>query len=300
MPLIAPQAVLLSEVARAGSIRGAAAKLNISPSAVNRQILNLEAEYGAELFERLPRGMRLTAAGEVLVNEIRHWLQDQDRARRHLSEMRGMVRGHASIGMMESVARHLVSRLMTLMKERQSPITFDVVVGGTSRIVDDLVAGRLDLAVCFAVPRQSEIEVVATVEPHRGIVVARDHPLATRTSLRLTDCAPYTFALPDASLTSRRTLDIAFERANMTPAHIVTTNSVEVIKMLVREHGHIAVLSRADITFDTDRDALIHIPFADQLIRGSHLSLITRKHARLSPVTAQVAGHLTDLLNAFP
>ena len=59
------------ETARAGSIRQAAERLHVAPSAVNRRIKDLEAELGVPLFERLPRGMRLTAAGELFVQYVR-------------------------------------------------------------------------------------------------------------------------------------------------------------------------------------------------------------------------------------
>jgi DNA-binding transcriptional LysR family regulator len=51
-------------VGRLGSIRKAADELNVSASAIDRQILNAEAELGMPLFERLPTGLRLTAAGK--------------------------------------------------------------------------------------------------------------------------------------------------------------------------------------------------------------------------------------------
>ena len=57
----------VDEVARLGSIRAAGARLHIAPSAVNRQILMLEEQLGEPLFERLPRGMRPTPAGEILI-----------------------------------------------------------------------------------------------------------------------------------------------------------------------------------------------------------------------------------------
>ena len=59
------------EVVRAGSIRLAAERLHVAPSAVNRRIQDLEEELGLPLFERLPRGMRLTAAGELFVTYVR-------------------------------------------------------------------------------------------------------------------------------------------------------------------------------------------------------------------------------------
>ncbi len=57
----------IDQVARSGSIQKAAKELNVAASAIDRQILLLEQDMGVELFERLPRGMRLTAAGDALV-----------------------------------------------------------------------------------------------------------------------------------------------------------------------------------------------------------------------------------------
>ena len=57
--------VYFDEVVRAGSIRRASERLNISPSAIDRHILLMEENLGVQLFERMPQGLRLTAAGEV-------------------------------------------------------------------------------------------------------------------------------------------------------------------------------------------------------------------------------------------
>ena len=59
------------EVARTGSITEASAQLNVSGSAISRQISRLETELAVELFERRPRGMVLSPAGELLVKHIR-------------------------------------------------------------------------------------------------------------------------------------------------------------------------------------------------------------------------------------
>ena len=62
---------ILDAVIRAGSMRKAAAQLNVSPSSLNRQILALEDEIGAPIFERLPRNLRLTASGELIILHMR-------------------------------------------------------------------------------------------------------------------------------------------------------------------------------------------------------------------------------------
>jgi DNA-binding transcriptional LysR family regulator len=297
MPLISSSAILLNAVAKAGSIRGAAAKQNISASALNRQILNLEEEYGAKLFERLPRGVRLTSAGEVLVADVRRWLQDQEKSRRHLSELRGDIRGHTAIGLMESMSEYTVSCLMTFMRERRSAISLDVQVGGTEILINRLLAGTLDLVICYAAPNLPELSIVKLVEPAPGIIVGRDHPLAGRKSIRLGECAEYSFVMPDVSLSIREMLDRSLERLKFSPRHIVTTNSIKLMKMLVRDHGQIAILGLADVQLDASADSgIVYIPFADKAPLGSRLSLVALRHARMDPVTALVADRLTTML----
>ena len=63
-------------VARHGSIRKAAEALHVVSSALNRRILDLEAELGSPLFERLPRGVRPTAAGELFLNYVRRSMRE--------------------------------------------------------------------------------------------------------------------------------------------------------------------------------------------------------------------------------
>jgi DNA-binding transcriptional LysR family regulator len=300
LPLISPAASWLTLVAKVGSIRRAAAQLNVSPSAVNRQILKLEAEYGAELFERLPRGLRPTAAGEVLVGEIERWQHDHARVLRSLAELSDTVRGHAAIGLMESFGRAVVSRLLTHLGERRLQISLDVLIGGTEQIVERLVAGKLDLAICYAVPRRPEIQFLARVSSRPGIVVARSHPLAMRKSVRLADCADFSFVLPDDSLTVRPLLDKALRRANVHAKAVVTTNSIEVIKTLAREQQQIALLALPDVHPDLLDGQLVHIPIADRHVRGSHLSLIARSHVRLSSAASMVAEQLKAQLQQLP
>jgi DNA-binding transcriptional LysR family regulator len=300
MPLISPAASWLSLVAKVGSIRRAAAQLNVSPSAVNRQILKLEAEYGAALFERLPRGLRLTAAGELLVANIERWQHDHALALRGLAQLHSPVREHVSIGLMESFGSAVVSRLMTHLGERRLQVSLDVIVGGTEQIVEKLLAGELDLAICYAVPRHPEIQFLARVPSSPGIVAARSHPLAGRKSVRLADCADYSFVLPDSSLTVRRILDKALSQANVHPIASVTTNSIEVMKTLVREHHQIALLALPDVHPDLIDGGIVHIPIADRHVKGSSLSLIARRHVRLSSAAALLAESLKEHLQQLP
>ena len=76
--------------------RRAAEGLHVAPSALSRHLVNAEAEIGMPLFERFPSGLRLTAAGEFLLNGIRNSQRDETRFRTQLDEFRGVRRGEIS------------------------------------------------------------------------------------------------------------------------------------------------------------------------------------------------------------
>jgi molybdenum-dependent DNA-binding transcriptional regulator ModE len=93
----------LDEVVRRGSIRKAAEALHIASSAVNRQILKLEAEIGAPLFERRVSGVRLTPAGEILARHARETLYAFSRSRASIDDLKGLKTGHVRVVALDSL-----------------------------------------------------------------------------------------------------------------------------------------------------------------------------------------------------
>ena len=100
-------------VARHGSIRKAADALNVASSALNRQILDLELDLGSALFERLPRGVRLTAAGEVFLAYTRQAISELKAVESQVEQLRGLVRGQVGVAAVESVAGELLPSAIT-------------------------------------------------------------------------------------------------------------------------------------------------------------------------------------------
>jgi DNA-binding transcriptional LysR family regulator len=99
-----------NEVAKLGSIRKAADCLHVAPSAVSRQIAQLELELAAVLFERSKVGVQLTAAGEVLARHSHRIFRDLDRARSGIDDLRGLQRGEVSVWVIEGFCLGLATR----------------------------------------------------------------------------------------------------------------------------------------------------------------------------------------------
>ena len=95
-------------VGRSGSIRRAAEQLNITPTALTRKIQDFEHELGTQVFERLPHGMRLNAAGELLVRHIQDQLSDFEQLRSQIADLSGVRRGHVTIACSQGFVDHVL------------------------------------------------------------------------------------------------------------------------------------------------------------------------------------------------
>src|SRR6218665_2417048 len=91
------------EVARCGSVRKASENLYVAASAVNRQILKIEDELGGELFDRMPNGMRLNAAGERLLRHVESTLHYFQVIGGELDSLNGVRTGHVKLASIESL-----------------------------------------------------------------------------------------------------------------------------------------------------------------------------------------------------
>jgi DNA-binding transcriptional LysR family regulator len=148
------------ETARLGSIRRAAERLYVAPSAVSRQIALLEQTFGMPLFERHAAGMRLTSAGEVFSRQARATLRDFDRLHSEIDDLQKLRRGSVRIF---SVAGTVASVVYSTMAEfsRQYPgITYDVQVTGGIRAIAALAAEECDIAISFEPPPHHDVEEV--------------------------------------------------------------------------------------------------------------------------------------------
>ena len=206
----------VDEVARTGSIRKAADQLNVTASAVNRRIMDLEEELGAQLFERRPRGVRLTAAGEVFV----HYLREQDggveRMKSQIEDLRGLRRGTVRIACSQALALDFLPREIAAFRARHPMVSFGVSVLDHEQAMTALADYEVDLVLVFRPPFLPNFQPLMSLEQRIVAVMSAEHPLATRLTVRLRDCANYPVALPERSLGGRQLLDQVVARSGLT------------------------------------------------------------------------------------
>src|SRR5262249_29461031 len=157
-----PQRLLIyvDAVARHGSIRKAPAALNVASSALNRQILDLEMDLGSALFERLPRGLRATAAGELFLTYARKQISELKAVQSEIEQLRGLVRGQVGVAAVESVASELLPSTITQYQAAHPKVRFNVRIGALGELVSALVADQVDLILTHHTPPKKDAVVV--------------------------------------------------------------------------------------------------------------------------------------------
>jgi DNA-binding transcriptional LysR family regulator len=224
----------VDEVARAGSIRKAADHLNVTASAVNRRIMDLEEELDTKLFERKPRGVRLTAAGELFVRYIREQASDVDLMKSQIEDLKGLRRGTVRIACSQALALDFLPREIARFRARFPLVHFDVRVLDHERAMAELADYEVDLVLVFRPPYLANFRPLMTIGQRLVALMAADHPLAECGTLRLRDCAAYPVALPESSIGGRQLLNEVMARANLRFDIVAQSNSFEFLRNLAR------------------------------------------------------------------
>ncbi|MGA4683910.1 LysR family transcriptional regulator [Micromonospora sp. AB353] len=190
-------------VARHGSITTAARALSFTQSAVSRQIAALEADIGARLFDRLPRGVALTEEGRELLPHAEAVLDRLAAARRDLDDLRGLGRGRLRVGAFPTAVAALVPRAMASFRSDHPEISLSLVEGVTPQLLERLLAEEADVAVVSTSPTgeldRERFDLRHLLDERLLVAVARDHRLAHRRSVRLADLAEDAFVVGSAT-----------------------------------------------------------------------------------------------------
>ncbi len=289
----------LDEVARCGSIRKAAGRLNVASSAVNRQILSLEEELGTPVFERLRKRLRLTATGELLIAHVRQTLKDHQKVRARIEDIKGLRRGEVTIATMGTPAAYILPRVVKSFRKDHPGVKVVVKVLPVNDLVASVIAGEADLGFAFNLPAGPGMQVFSAVESRLGVVALPDHPLAKQTTASLAQCIGYPLIFPDNSMTLRELLDSSFARLAVRVEPVIETNSVELMKQSALLGLGITFLNAIDIEVERRVGEAAFIPLRDRNLGPQVLQVVHRSKGMLDVLPQLMADQLKTSLGEF-
>jgi DNA-binding transcriptional LysR family regulator len=285
----------VDEVARTGSIRKAAEHLNVTASAVNRRIADLEAELGAPLFDRKPRGVRLTAAGELFVHYLRRQTGDAERIRSQIEDLKGLRRGRIRIACSQALAFDFLPRAIAEFRRAHPMVVFEVKVVDHEYAMAALAAFEVDLVLVFRPPFLANFQPLMTLEQRLVAFMPKEHPLATRRKLRLHDCARYPLALPERSIGGRQLLDEVTARTSLKFNIVAESNSFELLRGLVGHAGLISFQIRIG-TIERNKLGLVAREIDNRDLPSANLVFGRLRDRNLPVATAVFAEKITRKL----
>jgi molybdate transport repressor ModE-like protein len=212
---------VLREVAAQGSFSAAAEALNFTQSAISQHVAALERESGTKLVERGSRGVRLTEAGRALVAHADAIVARIECAEEELAALAGLRGGRLRLACFQSAGATLVPRAVAEFHRRHPDVELSMIEAEPDAAGTALKAGEIDLALVYdfeALPGMlnGELELTHLVDDRYEAIVPKDHRLADKRQLRLTDLAEEPWiASTDAcgcrQITERACLDAGFE-----------------------------------------------------------------------------------------
>ncbi|MEY2336028.1 LysR family transcriptional regulator [Acidithiobacillus ferrianus] len=287
----------IDTIVREGSVRRAAEKLHITASALDRRVQDLEEELGTSIFERHPRGMRLSAAGEVFLGYVRRHLSDMQRLRSEIDSLNGLRRGHVALAVSPALATDFIPRVINLFRARYPGVSFSVTVAKHGDAIRALLAFEADLVVIVAPPRHPDVIDLAVSEQPLMATMAHAHPLANQGALRLSDCVQYPLVLPAPGLTSREMLESALH-GRRSETHIAAeTNSYEVMRGLLPGTQNIGFVIATGRPQDHPNEHIVYRPISAVDIRPVPLVCAQLKNRGISVSAARFSNCIAEELN---
>jgi DNA-binding transcriptional LysR family regulator len=296
--LVPPVLRYVDQVARSGSIQRAAKELNIAASAINRHILLLEHELGVTLFERVPRGMRLTSAGDTVVTLARRWRSDEQRAAADLKQLQGVNQGHIRLVAMDSHVNGFLPRVIETLSSEHPRITLEIQIGSTDDAVAALLGGSADLAAIFNLSPHRDIHVLWKSDLPFGCVVAPGHDLAKQKTISMQQVAAHPIALQSKALPIRRYLDARHGWLFADGQKMVETNSLQLVKILARSGNYVAFTSELDAAPEILDGSLVFLPVRDKGAEPQTVSVALDGRKPLAKIARIVADRLTQSIAA--
>ncbi|CAN5735113.1 LysR family transcriptional regulator [soil metagenome] len=289
-------------VARLGSFRRAGEALHIAASAVNRQVTLLEADIGAELFER-SRGrnrLLLTAAGEIFLAHAKLATAQLDRAREQIEALKGLQSGSISIGVPETFTRDFLPEFLAEFHKTAPRVSFRLVVGNTPQIIKLLLADEIEIALAYNQKPSAAIHVAAKVDRPTRLMMHAGHPLAGRASVRLSDYAQHDVVLPSEGTSMWQFYEPILAKLPVKPRVVLVTSSYEMLRSAARVGLGLAIVNdylvagKAGATPDA-----VFVPILDPLIKPQELACCVRVGRRLPGIATVFIERLREALLAI-
>ncbi len=225
----------------------AARALNISQSTLSQQIKQLEDELNVPLFNRIGKRITLTEAGSLFGE---YALQSINRANEGLlllQDLKSLNTGKITVGVIYSM-RILFAKTLIQFAKQYPNIKIQVVFGTTKDLLEKLNLHQFDFVLTFhEKPNEPHLKYQTLLNSNMVLVTARKSPLASKSTISLTEVAALPLALPFSGYSTIQFFEESFSQKNLNPNICMEINDIPTLFEIVKTgHWH-TILSDASV-----------------------------------------------------
>lgn len=251
-------------VAERQHVTRAAEALNIVQSAVSAAVSGLEERHAVKLFHRVGRGIELTDAGRVFLEEARAVLARAEAAERVLADLSGLRRGSLRVHASQTIASHWLPRHLVAFRAAHPDITIRLAVGNTAEVARAVADGSAELGFVEGEVEDPVLASAAVAQDRLVLVVPAGHPFSARETLTAADLAGHPWVLREAGSGTRSAFEAALAAAGLALADVAVSlelPSNEAVLAAIEAGAGASVLSEAVVASKLAAGALVAPPF---------------------------------------
>ncbi len=234
---------IFQAVAASGSVSGGARELHISQSAVSKQLAEFERALGVVLLDRLPRGVRPTEAGRLLLGYANRLFAIEAEATQALGDLQQLGRGRLAIGASRTIGGYMLPETLAAFARRHPGVELSLQVENTQAIEAKLLAGEIDIGFAEGVVSSDQLDYRVNAEDELVLIAAPRHPLAGGGPLTLAVLAECPLLMHEPGSGTRAVTERALAAKGIRPRPAMTLASSEAIKHAVASGVALAFLS---------------------------------------------------------
>jgi DNA-binding transcriptional LysR family regulator len=274
--------------AEAGTFSEAAKRLKMTQSAISKQIIALERNLGAVLFDRLPRQLVLTEAGEALAPVARVLLTELAQVGDSIAAQQSRLpQGPIRIGTSETIGAHVLPQWLRRLVDQLPAVQPLVHVDTDEHLLEGLQQGRLDLLVMAGTVYPDVLEGVTLASDPLRLVAAPEVVARLGVGRPLTEMT-VPLVIPDLDQGWRQRLEAEiFEPLGWRPEIGWVVNPLEVMKRFVRAGLGVTILPQHAVAEDLAAGHLVMVETATPLPVHA-IDMVKHRHRRAGRVLEAV------------
>ena len=245
-------------IAESGTFTAGAERVHVTQAAVSMQIRQLELETGVKLFIRAPRNVILTEAGEKLLERALHILREHDAALEEIAELAGAKRGRLRIGSASAgVTSDLLPRILKELRKRHAQSDISVSSGTSESLVQQILAGELDIAFVSLPVAARGIHTERLNEDQLVAIASSRHQLARQKTVSAYALAGERLILGERGGNTRRLIDEFFAQAGVKPTVAMELSRQAAIKRMVEEDMGVGIVPLQSVREEVEKGRLV-------------------------------------------